>query len=134
MNRVPYTEEETSVIAAGVANGLTPLAISRQLQGRSRSSVTSRLRTMGYFTLPDESADVRPHYPSRIERQIAKDHAFKRAMLGAIKSGEENAPMGVVKDHRPLLPTHFTREPNHSCCSSSAAACAELGEASLGQL
>ncbi len=55
-----------------------------------------------------------------MDKRIAGDHAFKRAMLAAIKSGEETAIMGVVKDRRPLSLKTFQPEPMQSMCSSSA--------------
>lgn len=54
-----------------------------------------------------------------------EDLAFKRALLTAIKSGREQATVGIVKDQRPLRASVFQAEPRSSGCSSAAAQCAE---------
>jgi hypothetical protein len=48
-------------------------------------------------------------------------------MLNAIALGLEHAPVGIVKDHRPLTaPRLFEPVPHASGCTSPARECAEL--------
>ena len=50
---------------------------------------------------------------------------FEAAMVRAIKSGEEKAVIGIVKDSRPLHPTSFQRGIVGSVYGSPALSCCE---------
>jgi len=60
-----------------------------------------------------------------LAREVAAegDRAYKIALLAAIKAGLETAPIGVVKDRRPLKPCRFEAAPM-SYGASPAASCA----------
>jgi hypothetical protein len=63
------------------------------------------------------------------ERLIEMNLAFARAMLRARRCGDEQFSIGVVKDHTPMVPVYYPREPRLSLMSSSAQDCAESGMA-----
>jgi hypothetical protein len=55
------------------------------------------------------------------------DLAFQQAMRWAIARGLERAPIGIVKDHRPLNASRlFEPVPHASGCTSPASECADL--------
>ncbi len=56
---------------------------------------------------------------------VRADHAFKNAMLKALRNGEEFAVLGVVRDNRPFALKTIHAEPASSIYGSTAAACVD---------
>lgn len=119
---IDWSPEDSLIVQDGIDKGLTPNQIRALVPSRSRSSVISRMRTLGFYTPPsmiDASAQT-PH-----ERNMRGDAKFKKAMVAAIRVGAEAAPMGTFKDYRALIPTHFAQVIRFSGCGSSALECVE---------
>lgn len=121
---VNYADTEVVIIRRGFATQKTNAQISEMLKRcgyeRSPESVGGKLIALGLIRHTDRIL-AQKTYANHC------DLAFKRAMLAAIKSGEEKAFIGVIKDYRPLRATTFQPEPKSSGCSSSAAECAAIG-------
>jgi hypothetical protein len=97
--------------------------IARAL-GRNPSSVRSKFRRV-----INSQAIIDKWTAEEIESQgvYAKmDHAFCSAMRAAIRSGKENAHIGVIVDTTPFTAKPIYPEPMNSGCSSAAALCAEM--------
>jgi hypothetical protein len=125
-----FSTEESLIVYRGFHDGLGPAAITALLHNRTKNSVRSHLRSMGLYDVPvQEPKPYEPEVQQPVqhdtvrERVLRSDYAFKKAMLAALHSGLEHAPIGVFKDRSALISARFYREPTLSGCGSAAAMC-----------
>jgi hypothetical protein len=111
-----FEQREDELIREGFASGVTDKQMVDVLaeHGFSRGyySIYTRRKTLGLVNRRLSAA------PKRFGRPPPADAAFVRAMLAAVKSGEEKAILGVVKDRRPWALKRMQPEPVASGCSS----------------
>lgn len=126
-----YSPEEDELLRELFGKGMADAAIVDELarRGFDRSvfSVNARRFRLGCIdpTRPQAIARVTDEKMAARERLIANDRAFKAAMLAAIRSGEERAVLGVVKDRRPFALSTIAPEPRTSMCGSAAEMCVQ---------
>jgi len=132
--RTPYTINEDELIGTMFMLDKTDAEIVAELRatlGTNRSvySVNARRYKLGLITpnRPQAVARNTARERSEVKRDLVLDgdRRFKTAMLAAIKSGAEDAIIGVIKDRRPFAPgTYQAPEPDRSLCGSAASMCA----------
>lgn len=122
-----FTPEEDNLIRQGFESGVTDLQMvevfAEHGYQRTRFAIYGRRRVLGYRHTQFQNRRHRGLDP--VPPPTPGDHAFKRAMLAALKQGTESAIVGVVKDRRPVKLTSFQPEPTRSGIGSSAAQCAD---------
>jgi hypothetical protein len=130
MGRKPgWTSDQDLTIRTMWDEGWRQHAIATRLH-KTESSIASRLRSLGLKPKINANPNhcERDHEAARAHNVFC-DGQFQAALQKAIADGLEVAPIPVV-DTRPMRPSFFpTRLTAHgSHCSSSALACAELGQ------
>lgn len=129
--RKAYTITEDRLIEELYAKNMSDAEISaiftKRGFSRSNNSIGSRRAHLGLIdtTRPQSASRNTQEKSVQKIRMAHADLAFKAAMLNAIKSGEERAVIGVVKDRRPFVLNTIRPEPVLSMCGSSAAMCTE---------
>lgn len=123
MKKTLFCKAEDDIIRAGVEEKISNQRITDRLAlagyFRTRGAVNSRRRTLRLY-MPGVPVPM----PGK-KRPPSADYLFKTRMLKAMKSGQETAIMGVVKDHRPFALNTIRAEPVGSVFGSQAAACAD---------
>lgn len=135
-----YTEEEDIIIAdawqAGTSDKNIALLMMERGYCRTDRSIKARRVLLGLISPTNRSrqlnraadrldAEYKQDNRTAREKLVMADRAFKVALMGAIRSGDEHSIIGVVKDRRPWALKTIHAEPVGSGCGSSAAACAE---------
>lgn len=130
-----FTPTEDAIVQLCRQQGMTRTQTAQLLPGRTTHDIGNRIQRMDCDRtllppLPGDNSSFRDIDPSLYARR--QDRAFKLAMIGAVKAGEEHAPFGVLKDRRPPSVRACVVKPAQafSGCGSSSALCAELGAAS----
>jgi hypothetical protein len=104
-----WSVAEHQLVLDGYQQGMDDLQISELLgyHGYRRESSAVRIKRHREGIGVEPKPSNNRQYPALTEemehnRRLAGDAAFKRAMLAAIKRGEESAVIGVVKNDKPL--------------------------------
>ena len=92
-----WTQAQESMLVTGFHAGIRPEHMADALR-KTPGSVRWKLNQLGLATQPCAPPGTpKPQYDERDTESRRGDLAFKRAMLGAIRSGAERVRPGVIK-------------------------------------
>ena len=138
MSEQVFSLAQEAVVVSAFRDGISVDDIATVV-GRTVHSVEQMLEKVGLKNVqqrracaePDEDPDDDAVGGGPVPSCIVGDLAFQQAMHRAIQRGLEKPPLiGVFKNNTPLdFHCHYSPAPLHSCCSSPARDCAELGDA-----
>jgi hypothetical protein len=121
-----WTQAEEAMLVTGFHAGIAPRHMANVLR-KTPGSVRWKLNQLGLTTLPcAPPGAAKPQYDEQRLEMRRGDLAFKRAMLGAIKSGAERVRPGVIKSRATRYVRHVIPA-IESGYRSSAGYTADLG-------
>lgn len=97
-----YNDAEREVLLQGMKQGLPTKEIANRVTALGFAVRTARGVQAVKCRLQDEEGYV--PLISQYDRTVKQDEAFQAAMLAAIQSGLESAPIGVYTSDLPFMP------------------------------